>query len=107
MKTYLQIALFAIFILGINGVDVCGDAKGNDIDEDFCRVYPTPENYTHCCYLKSDTLSECRALTDDQYENIKRYKKYMKQIQGYENLKIKCSGKFLTYSLFVLLALLF
>ena len=107
MKTYLQIALLAIFILGINGVDVCEDIIGEDKDEDICRVYPTQENYTHCCFIKSDGYNGCKSLTDDQYENIKRYKKYMKQFSTYANLKIKCSGEFLTYSLFVLLALLF
>ncbi len=105
MKTYLQIALLAIFILGINGVEVCNDIQGND--EDVCRVYPTQENYTHCCFIESEAYTGCRALTDDQYENIKRYKKYMKQLNGYGNIKIKCSGEFLTYSFFALLALLF
>ena len=74
-------------------------------DEDVCRMYPTPENYSHCCYFESDTYTGCWPLSDDQYENVKRYKNYMKQT--YSNLKIKCSGEFLTYSLFALLALLF
>jgi len=104
MKAYLQIALLAIFILGINGVDVCDDIPGND--EDVCRVYPTPENYTHCCYFEYEGTQRCKSLTDDQYENIKRYKKFMKE-NGYTDLKIKCSGEFLFSSLFVLLALLF
>ena len=107
MKEYLQIALLAIFIIGINGVDVCGEFTPTNPDEDYCRMYPTPVNYTHCCYFKSDTLEGCQPITDDQYENIKRYKKYMKQEPNYANFKIKCSGEFLTYSLFALLALLF
>ena len=108
MKAYLQIILLAIFIIGINGVDVCGENPSpTDLDEDYCRMFPTPVNYTHCCYFKSDVLNECRPITDDQYENIKRYKKYMKQYPDFDNLKIKCSGEFLTYSLFALLALLF
>ena len=106
MKAYLQIILLAIFILGINGVDVCDDIEGND--EDVCRMYPTQEDYTHCCYFQSDGYTGCKALTDDEYENIKRYKKYMKEThENYGNLKIKCSGEFLAYSLFALLALLF
>ena len=107
MKTYLQIALLAIFIFGINGVDVCGEVSLANPDEDICRMYPTPENYTHCCYFEYDGVQKCKSLTDDQYENIKRYKKYLKQNDTYANLKIKCSGEFLTYSLFALLALLF
>ena len=107
MKAYLQIALLDIFIIGINSVDVCGQFTPTNPDEDYCRMYPTPVNYTHCCYFKSDTLEGCQPITDDQYENIKRFKKYMKQYPDYANLKIKCSGEFLTYSLFALLALLF
>ena len=107
MKAYLQIALLDIFIIGINSVDVCGQFTPTNPDEDYCRMFPTPVNYTHCCYFKSDTLEGCQPITDDQYENIKRFKKYMKQYPDYANLKIKCSGEFLTYSLFALLALLF
>ena len=107
MKEYLQIALLAIFIIGINGVDVCGEFTPTNPDEDYCRMFPTPVNYTHCCHFKSDSIDDCRPITDDQYENIKRFKKYMKQDSIYANLKIKCSGEFLTYSLFALLALLF
>ena len=105
MKAYLQIVLLAIFIFGINGVDVCGEVAISNPDEDICRVYPTPENYTHCCYFELDDKAGCQAITDDQYENIKRYKNFLKQ--KYESVKIKCSGEFLTYSLFALLALLF
>ena len=111
MKAYLQIILLAIFIIGINGVDVCGDFSPTNPDEDYCRMFPTPVNYTHCCYFKSDTQTDtiegCQPITDDQYENIKRFKNYMKQNFNYDDFKIKCSGEFLTYSLFALLALLF
>ena len=107
MKAYLQIALLDIFIIGINSVDVCGQFTPTNPDEDYCRMFPTPVNYTHCCYFKTDNLEGCQPITDDQYENIKRYKKYMKQEPNYANFKIKCSGEFLTYSLFALLALLF
>ena len=106
MKAYLQIALLAIFIIGLNGVNVCESIHGEN--EDVCRVYPTEINYSHCCYFTSDYQSGCMQITDDQYENIKRFKNYMKQNETYySNFKIKCSGELLTYSLFVLLALLF
>ena len=105
MKAYLQIALLAIFIIGINGdITVCEDVTGND--EDICRMYPTQEDYTHCCYFQSDGYTGCKALTDDEYENIKRYKDFLKS-QGNTDIKIKCSGEFLTYSLLALLSLIF
>ena len=105
MKAFLQIALLAIFIIGINGVEVCNDVPGTDDDE--CRIYPTHMNYSHCCYYKSDNEEGCMQITDDQYENIKRFKSYYKQKYSISSFKIKCSGEFLTYSLFALLAFLF
>ena len=105
MKAYLQIALLAIFIIGINGqVTVCEDVNGDD--EDVCRMYPTEEDYTHCCYVELSGNGKCRQLNDDQYENVKRYKDFLKS-QGNTDVKIKCAGEFLTFSLFALLAFLF
>ena len=105
MKAYLKIALLVIFIIGINGdVTLCENVKGED--EDTCILYPTSENYTHCCYVELNDDKRCRQLSDDQYENVKRYKDFLKS-QGYTDIKIKCVGEFLTYSLLVLLALMF
>ena len=105
MKAYLQIALFAIFIIGINGdITLCEDVNGND--EDICRMYPTELDYTHCCYVEMNGSGQCRQLKDDEYENVKRYKDFLKS-QGNTDIKIKCSGEFLTYSLLALLALIF
>ena len=105
MKAFLQIALLAIFIIGINGVEVCEDIRGTDDDQ--CRIYPTHMNYSHCCYVNIDGDERCMQITDDQYENIKRFKSYYKQKYSISSFKIKCSGEFLTYSLFALLAFLF
>ena len=108
MKAFLQIALLAIFIIGINGVDVCSRSIAN-ADEDVCRMYATQNDNTHCCYFEADNqdYTGCTEITDDEYENIKRFKSFYKEEYGLSSLKIKCSGEFLTYSLFVLLALLF
>ena len=107
MKAYLQIILFAIFIIGIKSVDVCSLSISNP-DEDVCRMYPTSVDYTHCCYFEADNqaYTGCTPITDDQYENIKRFKSFFKEEHGLSSLKIKCSGEFLTYSFFALLALL-
>ena len=107
MKAYLQIILFAIFIIGINGVDVCNKDIPNP-DEDVCRMYATQNDNTHCCYFEADNqdYTGCTEITDDEYENIKRFKSFYKQYYNLSSLKIKCSGKFLTYSFFALLALL-
>ena len=72
-------------------------------------MYATQNDNTHCCYFEADNqdYTGCTEITDDEYENIKRFKSFYKEEYGLSSLKIKCSGEFLTYSLFVLLALLF
>ena len=112
MKAYLQIVLLAIFFIGINGqLTSCEEFGSQGQDADTCRMYPTSEDFTHCCYVQYEGIEGdpgyqgCKELSDDQYENVKRYKNYLKNT--YSNVKIKCSGEFLTYSLFALLALLF
>ena len=105
MKAFLQIALLAIFIIEINGqVTACTEVT--QPSEDVCRMYPTEINYTHCCYVEMNGGGQCRQLNDDQYENVKRYKDFLKS-QGNTDVKIKCAGEFLTFSLFALLAFLF
>ena len=72
----------------------------------YCRIRTTNEDYTHCCYFKSDSNDggKCMELTDDQYENIKKFKNYLKNSDA--GIKIRCSSEYLAYSLFALLALL-
>ena len=48
----------------------------------------------------------CRGVTDDEYENIGRFKKYLEDRDD-TDYDIDCSSKFVTFSLFALLALLF
>ena len=81
--------------------------EDTDYRIDFCHVRSNTQDKTHCCYFRSDAHPDgiCKEITDDQYENIKRYKTFLKNSDG--NIKIQCSSKYLAYSLFVLLALLF
>ena len=104
MNKLLQIILLSILSIYVLSQTVCGDAMST-INEDTCRILPTNIDYTHCCYVELNGAGQCRQLNDDQYENIKRYKEYLENTN--DNVKIKCSGEFLTYSLFALLALLF
>ena len=70
---------------------------------------------THCCLfvVAGDGANRCGAVTDDQYDNIKTYKKYLNEFKPYnedvEIKKIKCGSNYLSYSLFVIsiLALIF
>ena len=100
--------LFGLILLTVSYVYVQLQVLCNETSspsEDYCRILPTYMDYTHCCYVEADSTNQCRQLTDDQYENIKRYKDTLKRT--YSSVKIECSGESLTYSLFVTLALLF
>ena len=100
--------LFGLILLTVSYVYVQLQVLCNETttpSEDYCRILPTYMDFTHCCYFEIDRGAQCRQLTDDQYENIKRYEESMKRRYG-NNVKIKCSGEFLTYSLFAILALL-
>ena len=76
-----------------------------DDRETYCMLLSTSEDHTHCCYMELDDYQICKEITDDAYENIKRYKKFLRNT--YSHVKIKCASEFLTYSLLGLLVLLF
>ena len=80
-----------------------------DLDEDVCSMLvPTGTCNTHCCYVEiNDNPSMCDELSDDEYENIGRYIKYLEGISPNEDLEIDCSSKFLSLSLIAVAALLF
>ena len=69
---------------------------------------------TRCClFIYDNGSSFCHAITDDQYEHIKNYKKYYNEFklkEGEDEVdKIKCGSNYLSYSLFIiaLFALIF
>ena len=104
MKKIFGILLLAVSYIYVKSQTICSSQISNP-SEDNCRILATENDYTHCCYVELDSAAQCRQITDDQYENIKRYKDTLKRT--YSSVKIECSGEFLTYSLFVILALLF
>ena len=81
----------------------------DEVDEDLCILLGTSEDRTHCCYYtdSSDYSGKCIQITDDQYENIVRFKKFLRDESGDDKIDIDCSSKFLSFSLFVVFALLF
>ena len=80
-----------------------------ELDEDVCILLETSEDRTHCCYYtdSSSDSGKCIQITDDQYENIVRFKKFLRDESGDDKIDIDCSSKFLSFSLFVVFALLF
>ena len=44
-------------------------------------------------------------LNNDEYENIVRFKKYLRDGLGDDDIDIKCSSKFVSFSLLAALAL--
>ena len=81
----------------------------DEVDEDLCILLGTSEDRTHCCYYtdSSSDTGKCIQITDDQYENIVRFKKFLRDESGDDKIDIDCSSKFLSFSLFVVFALLF
>ena len=113
MNKAIQILLLALCAIGIKSeftectkTSIPAEYTKTKDMVNFCRILTTGMDRTHCCYYKSDNYTEpyCREISDDAYENIKRYKKYLKNFDG--NIEIKCSSDYFTYSLFVLFALL-
>ena len=78
-----------------------------ELDEDVCILLETSEDRTHCCYYTDASESKCIQITDDQYENIVNFKKFLRDESGDSDININCSSKFLSFSLFVVFALLF
>ena len=112
MNKLLQIILFALCIYYINGeFSVCKDITSfpdqvTDKEDriNYCRIRTTTTDKTHCCYYSDSTSEYCMEITDDQFENIKKFKNYLKN--NHDDVHIRCSSEYLTYSLFAILALL-
>ena len=80
----------------------------SEYEEDYCSSRKTNGDYTHCC-LFEDTNGNygCRGITDDEYENIVRFKKYLRDQVDDDDIDINCSSRFISITLLAVLALLF
>ncbi len=111
MNKFILILLFALSFYTIKGVDFgeCDDdtTTSSDIDEDYCSLLRVSAPYTHCCYMESDNYSQCIALNDDQFENIVRYKKYLRGALDDDDIGVDCSSKYISLSLLAIFVLLF
>ena len=107
-----KLILFGLLAVLINSVFslACGswdklNVSLDDLDEDHCAML-SPESGTHCCLFEVNDAVRCDEITDDAYENIGRYIDYWEDING-TDIDIDCSSKFISLSLFAILALLF
>ena len=107
-----KLILFGLLAVLINSVFSLSCSKyGNlnistdDLDEDHCAML-SPETGTHCCLFEVNDAVRCDEITDDEYENIGRYIDYWEDING-TDIDVDCSSKFISLSLFAILALLF
>ena len=108
MKKTFQIVLLSLAIILIKSeFDLCEKKVfSGDIEDTDCQYLSTGTDKTHCCLFEAaDQKSRCMEITDDEYENIKRFKNYMKN--DYSKVKIKCSADYLSFTLLALLVLLF
>ena len=118
MNKLTLLGLLALFIAFINCDYDCGGLTENvvkvpdDSEEEYCQMLKIGnDGITHCCYVDGGNYEgQCIGLTDDQYENIVRYKKYIRdhdEKAGGDDFGIDCSSKFISLSLFAVFALLF
>ena len=105
MKNIFTALVLAVIIYEVKSQILCESSNGES--EDDCRFRVTNVDTTHCCYVPEDDEVTCWELTDDEYENIKRFKHFSKQLYDYSDLTIKCSNQALTISLLCLISLLF
>ena len=103
MKNAFTALVLILIIYEVKTQTICEDARGES--EDDCRMYPTTIDSTHCCYIPEDDENPCWELSDDEYENIKRFKDFSKQFYNMGDLTIKCSNQALTISLLCLILL--
>ena len=113
MNKAIQILLLALCAIGIKSeypecgkIDFPPDVTKTKDMANYCRILTTGMNRTHCCLFKKDDEAYCSEISDDAYENIKRYKKYLRNYDTYSGIEIKCSSDYFAYSLFILFALL-
>ena len=114
----IVINIFIYILNSINGDIACTEwiryfnTSNLEDEEDICSsLTPTGTGNTHCCYMEtsdqSNQVNGCVELTDDEYENIGRYIKYLESRGNDYDVDINCSSKFLSLSLFAVAALLF
>ena len=108
-----KLILFGLLAVLINSAFSlsCGSYKSlnvsdDDLDEDHCAMLSPEDGHTHCCLWEVNDAVSCRGITDDEYENIGRYIDYWEDING-TDIDVDCSSKFISLSLFAILALLF
>ena len=100
----LAVLINSVFSLACRSWDKL-NVSLDDLDEDHCAML-SPESGTHCCLWEINDAVSCDEITDDQYENIGRYIDYWEDING-TDIDVDCSSKFISLSLFAILALLF
>ena len=102
MKNVFIALVLILIIYEVSTQILCESSNGES--EDDCRMRVTEIDSTHCCYVPEDDENTCWQLTDDEYENIKRFKSFSKQLYDMGDLTIKCSNQALTISLLCLIS---
>ena len=113
MKGIVFIALIALLIHF--SLQTCNNVTVSDGDKvSACSIYTgtdsaaiSPEErqeygWTYCCLHISSNRKYCTGVTDDQFANMKKYKKYLEEFVDSDIDEIKCGSNYLSYSLFVI-----
>ena len=79
----------------------------SELEGEYCSAMKTSGDYTHCCMIEGSNGADCYGITDDEFENVVRFKKYLRDQVGDDSIRVDCSSRFISISLLAVLALLF
>ena len=90
--------------------DVIDASLLQELEGEYCsamKISRDCEDCAHCCMIGSSNGANCYGITDDEYENVVRFKKYLRDQVGDDSIRVDCSSRFISISLLAVLALLF
>ena len=82
----------------------------SEFEGEYCsdmKISPNCIDCAHCCMIGSSNGANCYGITDDEYENVVRFKKYLRDQVEDDSIRVDCSSRFISISLLAVLALLF
>ena len=90
--------------------DVIDASKLSEFEGEYCSkmgVSGDCRDCVICCMIGSSNGANCYGITDDEYENVVRFKKYLRDQVEDDSIRVDCSSRFISISLLAVLALLF
>jgi len=113
MKTYSFVILAVLFLYIQNDCEIQNETVSNKEvcwSRTFSEEEKNEKKYEHCCYVKYKFLDEnhqeCDGLDKDDYDNIKKYLKYVKMMK-IDVETLDCKSSYLKLGALALIFLIF